>query len=203
LPEQQSETMELSILLARCRSGDELAWEALVRRFQGRVYGIAYHYTGRAEDAQDVAQEVFIHIYRNLARIVDAEGFLPWLICLCRNASIDHLRRKKARPPASDIDIQEAHGLEAGGLNPEEQWLADSRKRLIYRALQGLSQLSREIILLREIQGLPHADIASMLQVPLGTIKSRANRARLELAQKVLELSHGRLDGSKTGANLP
>jgi RNA polymerase sigma-70 factor, ECF subfamily len=81
--------------------------------------------------------------------------------------------------------------------------LADSRKRLIYQALQGLSQLSREIILLREIQGLPHADIASMLQVPLGTIKSRANRARLELAQKVLELSHGRLDDPKPGPELP
>ena len=182
--------MELPILLERCRMGDELAWEALVRRFQARVYGIAYHYTGRIEDAQDVAQEVFVHVYRSLGCGVDAEGFLAWLVRLSRNASIDYLRRKKARPPAGDIDAREAHHLAASGPNPEEQWLANSRKRLFHRALQGLSQLSREIILLREIQGLPHADIASLLKAPLGTIKSRANRARLELAQKVLELTH-------------
>ena len=195
--------MDLAILLKHCRLGDELAWEALVRRFQSRVYGVAYHYTGRAEDAQDVAQEVFVHVYRSLDCGVDAEGFLPWLIRLCRNASIDHLRRRKARPPARDIDAQEAHYLAASGLNPEEQWLADSRKRLIHKALQGLSQLSREIIILREIQGLPHADIASLLKAPLGTIKSRANRARLELAQKVLELTHQEVGIPGAGSKLP
>jgi RNA polymerase sigma-70 factor, ECF subfamily len=195
--------MELSILLERCRLRDELAWESLVRRYQARVYGVAYHYTGRAEDAQDVAQEVFIHVYRSLDCGVDAEGFLPWLIRLCRNASIDHLRRRKARPPARDIDAQEAPYLAASDPNPEEQWLADSRKRLIHRALQGLSQLSREIILLREIQGLPHADIASILKAPLGTIKSRANRARLELAQRVLELTHQEAGTPDAGIKLP
>ena len=183
--------------------GDELAWEALVRRFQARVYGVAYHYTGRAEDAQDVAQEVFVHVYRSLNCGVDAEGFLSWLVRLSRNASIDYLRKKKVRPPASDIDAQEAHHLAASGPNPEEQWLANSRKRLFHRALQGLSQLSREIILLREIQGLPHADIASMLRAPLGTIKSRANRARLELAQKVLELSQREAGNPTVGTKLP
>ena len=110
--------MELSLLLERCRLGDELAWEALVRRFQARVYGVAYHYTGRAQDAQDVAQDVFVHVYRSLDCGVDAEHFLAWLVRLSRNASIDHLRRRKARPPASDIDAQEIPYLATSVPNP-------------------------------------------------------------------------------------
>jgi RNA polymerase sigma-70 factor (ECF subfamily) len=179
--------VDLDFVLQRCREGDQLAWEALVREFQGRVYGIACHYLGNSEDARDIAQEVFVRIYRNLGPEIDRQRFVPWLIRVSRNACIDHLRRRKARPAAQETP-ETSRALIDGRQNPEEQWAANSRKRLIYRAMQQLSRLNREIILLKDILGLPLEQISSLLKVPLGTVKSRSNRARIELAEKVLAL---------------
>jgi RNA polymerase sigma-70 factor, ECF subfamily len=180
--------MELSTLLERCCRGDELAWETLVRQFQARIYGIAYHYVGNAEDARDIAQEAFIRIYQNLSICPDAARFLPWVIRIARNICIDHLRRKKARPPAQDIPAGDLLTLRAPGGDPGQLFAADSRKRLVHGALQEMTDLNREIILLRDIQGLALEEIASMLRVPLGTVKSRSNRARIELAHKLAVL---------------
>jgi len=181
--------MDLAILLERCRAGDELAWEALVRQFQARVFGIAFHYTGNAEDARDLAQEIFIRIYSHLDLCADERMFVPWMIRISRNACIDHLRRKKARPAPVDIAVEEMVHLQAAGPNPEEHWMADSRKRVIHLAFRRLTALNREIILLREILGLSLDEIASVLKIPLGTVKSRSNRARIELAERVRALA--------------
>lgn len=186
--------MDLSAILKRCREGDELAWEALVRQFQARIYGLAYHFVGSAEDARDLAQETFIRLYQNLALCPDENGFLPWIIRITRNACIDHLRRKKARPPAHDLVADEMLDLRAPGCDPEAQYISDSRKRLIYGVLREMTHLNREIILLKDIQGLALEEIATMLNVPLGTVKSRSNRARLELAQRLAVL-RGELAG--------
>jgi RNA polymerase sigma-70 factor, ECF subfamily len=186
--------MDLSILLERCCSGDELAWEALVRRFQARIYGIAYHYVGNAEDARDLAQEAFIRIFQNLAAFPDPTKFLPWIIRITRNACIDHLRRKKARPPAHDVVVDGLLTLQAPGGDPDQLYVADSRKRLIHSALLEMSDLNREMILLKDIQGLALEEIASLINVPLGTVKSRSNRARIELAHK-LALLRNKLAG--------
>jgi RNA polymerase sigma-70 factor (ECF subfamily) len=187
--------MELSVLLDRCRGGDELAWEALVRQFQACIYGVAYHYVGSAEDARDLAQETFIRLYQNLALCPDETGFLPWIIRITRNACIDHLRRKKARPPAHDLEAGEMFNLRSPGIDPEQQYAANSIKRLVHLALKEMTDLNREMILLKDIQGLALEEIASLLNVPLGTVKSRSNRARIELAQK-LALLRGEFAGS-------
>ena len=181
--------MNLAAILTRCRAGDALAWEALVRQYQSRIYGMAYHYLGNPEDARDAAQEVFVRIFQNLAACGDAEMFLPWIIRIARNACIDHLRRRKARSQGKDVALDAIADLADRGNTPEQQWLDNSRKRLIYRALQELTALNREIILLKEIQGLQLDEIATILNAPLGTIKSRSNRARIELARKVMALS--------------
>ncbi|MBP1595488.1 MAG: polymerase sigma factor RpoE [Acidobacteria bacterium] len=181
--------MDLSLILARCKSGDALAWEALVRQFQSRVYGIACHYVGNAEDGRDLAQEIFVRIYQNIQTCADAGMFIPWMIRISRNACIDHLRRKRARSLGRDIGIDQAAGLPDRGANPEQQTAANARKRVIYRALQEITALNREMILLKEIQGLKLEEIASLLKVPLGTIKSRCNRARLELARRIMALT--------------
>jgi RNA polymerase sigma-70 factor (ECF subfamily) len=180
--------MNLSLILDRCKTGDALAWEALVRQYQARIYGIAYHYVANTEDARDLAQEVFVRIYENLETCTDAEMFLPWVIRIARNACIDHLRRRRARAHGRDIALDQIADLPDRGNTPEQQWADNSRKHLIYRALQELTELNREIILLKEIQGMQLDEIASLLKVPLGTIKSRSNRARIELAQKVMAL---------------
>jgi len=115
----------------------------------------------------------------------DEARFFPWIIRITRNVCIDHLRRKRARPPAQDLAADELHTLRASGGDPGQLYAADSNKRLVHRALQELTVLNREIILLKDIQGLALEEIASMLDVPLGTVKSRCNRARLELARKL------------------
>ena len=97
--------MNLSVILSRCKAGDALAWEALVRQFQSRIYGIAYHYVGNPEDARDLAQEVFVRIYQNLGSSTDEQMFLPWIIRIARNACIDHLRRKRARSQGRDVAL--------------------------------------------------------------------------------------------------
>ncbi len=181
--------MDLAMLLERCKAGDELAWEALVRQFQARVFGIAFHYVGNTEDARDLAQEIFIRIYSHLDLCVDEHMFVPWMVRISRNACIDHLRRKKARPIPADVAVEEMLHLQATGPNPEEHWMADSRKRVIHLAFRKLTNLNREVILLREILGLPLEEIASLLKIPLGTVKSRINRARLELADRVRALA--------------
>jgi RNA polymerase sigma-70 factor (ECF subfamily) len=180
-------------LVERCRRGDGLAWEVLVRRFQGRIYGVAFHYLRNTEEARDMAQEIFIRIYRRLDSFRGEDRFLPWMLSLARNACIDRLRRQKARPPSTDLPVDEGREIPDAGPSPEQASETEARKRLLYRALAGMSETNREMILLKEIQGLKLQEIASLLALPLGTVKSRSNRARVELASKirVIDPSYG------------
>jgi len=178
---------DVAAVVERCRQGDALAWEALVREFQGRVFVVALHYLRDSEEARDLAQEVFIKVYRSLDSFT-GDGFLAWLLRLARNSSIDRLRRRKARPPASDVPADESISLPDSAPTPEEAWWSDSRKQLVHRAMNRMSEQSREIIQLKEIQGLKLDEIATMLGVPIGTVKSRSSRARVELARRVVDL---------------
>ena len=179
---------ELDPILERCRQGDNLAWEALVRRTQSRVYGLALQYVRDPDEASDLAQEIFIKIYRNLHKMETGSAFLPWMVRLSRNCCIDRIRRIKARPPARDVVVDEDLELTSRAPSPEQSWDTDRRKQLVYQAMGKLSEQNREILLLKEIQQLKLTEIAGMLGLPVGTIKSRASRARVELAKSVLEL---------------
>ncbi len=180
--------MDLATLLERCRQGDELAWEAFVRQYQRRIYSLATCYATDADDARDLAQDVFVKLYRTRSQWTDATVFIPWMIRVARNVCLDRVRARRARPPASDVPADELVDLVAAGGNPDESYVAATRRALFYRALRKLTAISREIILLKEIQGLPIEEIASILRIPLGTVKSRSNRARLELARNVLAM---------------
>ncbi len=182
--------MDLVSLLDGCRRGDDLAWEAFVRLFQGRVYSIASGYGSSADEARDLAQDIFVRLYETRGRWAPADRFLPWLIRVARNVCLDRLRRKSVRPPAEDVRADQMELPDAGG-TPEARYHSAARRRLVWRALRSLGHLSREIILLREIQGFTFAEIAAMLRLPIGTVKSRSNRARLELAERVLALDPG------------
>jgi RNA polymerase sigma-70 factor (ECF subfamily) len=177
--------VEDATLVDRCRGGDALAWEALVRRYQGRIYSVAFHYLRDREEARDMAQEAFIRVYERLESFRGGDSFLPWMIRLTRNACIDRLRQRKARPPARDLPVEEGPALPDAGPGPEEEALEASRRRLLYRALDQVSEHHREMILLKDIQGLKLEEIARLLSLPLGTVKSRSMRARLELAERV------------------
>lgn len=181
-------TSDIAALVDRCRQGDALAWEQLVRRCQRRVYALAYHYLGRVEDAQDVTQDVFVRVYQQLDTY-HGDGFMAWLLRVTRNHCIDQLRRRRARPPAEDVPVEHnGWTLPDRAPDPEQSWLSDTRKRLVYDALRRLNGQSREIILLKDIQGLQFTEIAEMLALPVGTVKSRSHRARIELARQVIAL---------------
>ena len=175
-------------LVERCRGGDELAWEWLVRRCQGRVYGLAYHYLGSVEDARDAAQEAFVRVYRQLGSF-EGDRFMAWLLRITRNLCIDQLRRRRTRPPAEDLRADDDDTAPRNPApDPEQAWLTDARRRVVHQALRRLDGANREVILLKDIQGLKVDEIAGMLGLPAGTVKSRAHRARLELARQVVAI---------------
>jgi RNA polymerase sigma-70 factor (ECF subfamily) len=181
--------MDLATLVTRCQEGNELAWEALVRQFQGRIYGLSYHYLGNGEEARDLAQDIFVKVYENLGSCDPVERFLPWMMRIARNACIDRLRRRRARPPAQDVPAEEALGLASPEPDPEANWERTEKQRLVHEAMQSLSEVNREMIILKEMQGLRLEEIAKLLDLPIGTVKSRASRARVELAKHVMELT--------------
>ena len=187
-------------LVERCRQGDGLAWEWLVRRCQGRVYGLAYHYLGSVEDARDVAQEAFVRVYRQLGTF-EGNRFMAWLLRITRNLCIDQLRRRKTRPPVEDVRADEDDDMAPrdAAPDPEQAWLAGARTRLVHQALQRLDGANREGILLKDIQGLKLGEIAGMLGLPIGTVKSRAHRARLELARQVVAIDPSYGEASRAG----
>lgn len=185
--------MELETLLARCRQGDDLAWEALVRQYQGRVYAMAYHFMRDREEARDAAQEVFIKIYRGLGTMREGDRFVPWMLRLARNCCVDRLRRLKVRTPPVEVPVEDAPQIVTGEPSPEDSSLEGARHGMLYRAIARLGEKNREMILLREIQELKLEEISEMLGLPIGTVKSRSHRARLELAKvvRVLDPSYG------------
>jgi RNA polymerase sigma factor (sigma-70 family) len=184
--------LDLDVLIARCQSGDELAWEALVRRFQGRVYAIACSYLGDRDEARDLAQEIFVRLYETRGRWAQADHFVGWLCQVARNRAIDYQRRRRVRQPASVISEDE--GLQAVDPSPGPAAEVErrSRRRLLQAALARLSALSREMVMLRDVQELSVREVATLLGIPIGTVKSRASRARVELAQEVLALGRER-----------
>lgn len=189
-------------LVERCRQGDDLAWEALVRRWQGRVYGLAWHYLGNAEDARDAGQEAFVRVYRQLGSF-DGDRFQAWLLRITRNLCLDQLRRRKTRPPLEELraaDEDNAAPTDAAP-SPEQAWLSGARRRVVHEALRRLNSPNREVILLKDIQGLKLGEIAGMLGLPVGTVKSRAHRARLELARHVVAIDPSYADLPKAGGD--
>jgi RNA polymerase sigma-70 factor, ECF subfamily len=181
-------TIDVPALVDRCRAGDELAWEAFVRQFQGRLFAVASSYMSSREEARDAAQDIFVRLYEKRLLWPPADDFLPWMFKTARNLCIDHLRRVKARPSGVDLSEEILTALPGGDRDPESQTEAVSAKEAVWRGLRRLTAISREIIVLRDIQGLSLEEVASVLGIPTGTIKSRSNRARLELARVLTEL---------------
>ncbi len=146
------------------------------------------NYMRDREEARDVAQEVFIKLYRRLDTLHSGDTFLPWLIRMTRNSAIDRIRKLKSRTPEESVPVEHGPEIVAQRPSPEEDSLRRWRFDLLHRAMQQLSEQSREIIMLKDIQELKLDEIAKMLSLPLGTIKSRSHRARIELAKAVRQL---------------
>ena len=187
------EAQVIAALVRRCVAGDAAAWEELVQRFQRRVYNICYRFTGSAADADDLTQEVFIKMYRTL-RSYDVErgAFLTWMATLARNLLVDHFRKSKGDRLTDSIDAAPAAQEDAPtlgahlpdpGQGPEARVESGETQHLVQQALQKLSPELREAVILRDLQDMDYREIAAALKVPEGTVKSRINRGRTELAR--------------------
>jgi RNA polymerase sigma-70 factor, ECF subfamily len=176
-----------SELVERCRRGDELAWRDLVERHARRVFGVAYRFVGRVDEAEDLTQDVFVKVYQSLGRYQPAQGaFSSWVTTVARNQAIDHYRRRREEHRRTADSPELLEGMPAGGESPEGQVERRERAQLVRRGVSHLPAELREALVLCDLKGLSYEEAAAALGVPLGTIKSRINRARLELARRLL-----------------
>lgn len=180
-----------SQLVERCLNGDESAWEDLVRTYTRRVYSICYRFTGRESEAQDLTQEVFLKVFRNVRSFRAGEGsFGVWLARLTRNLLIDHYRRTKQERATASIEDQLPMLEERAAIEGRTEAVLAGREasEALQKALARLSPELRETVILRDIEGMEYREIAQVLGVPEGTVKSRLNRGRSELARVLRQM---------------
>lgn len=165
--------------VAQARGGDASAFEELVRTYEAPEYRLALRMCGgRAEDAQEVAQEAFLAAWRGLPRFRGQCRFSSWLYKLTANAAVDHLRREKRRPAAVPL---ENVGEPADPHTPQEELERRELHRAVQQALDRLTPEHREVLLLRQMQGLSYQEIGAALSLEEGTVKSRISRAKRQL----------------------
>lgn len=175
-----------AILVERCLRGEQAAWEELVKTHTRRVYAICYRFTNKENEAQDLTQEVFLRIFKTLATFRAGEGsFTVWLTRLTRNLLVDHYRRTKQDRITDALDERLAVLEERTAQHSRTEGLLAGREagELLQAALQKLSPELREAVILRDLEELEYREIAHVLNVPEGTVKSRLNRGRAELAR--------------------
>ena len=183
----------VNLLVRRCVSGDAAAWQEIVQRYHRRIYNICYRFAGSADDAQDLTQEVFIKMYRTLSSYdVERGAFMTWITTITRNLLVDHFRKSKqdritdsldATPSEHEDSMPLVEQIQDKSLPPDSRVQSRETGETVHRALQKLSPDLREAVILRDLQDLDYREIATVLKVPEGTVKSRINRGRAELAR--------------------
>ena len=176
-------------LIERCLQGDEQAWEQIVRQYWRRVFNVAYKFVGRHDEAEDLTQDVFLKVFKSLATFDRRANFQTWLVSVSRNLCIDHYRSVRKERETIDRDVNaddlSPHSVEISAhVALERHDLAQE----LHRALQQLPETLRTAVVMRDIQELSYQEIADRLRLPEGTVKSRINRGRHELARQITRL---------------
>lgn len=175
-----------SRLVERCVGGDPRAWEGFVRTYSHRLLNMAYRYTGRYSVAEELTQEIFVRIYQNLpAYRADSGSLSSWVLRVGRNLIIDHYRAHKREKNVAGSEELEALSLgeDTKQRNPFENLYLQEKAMFLYTGLERLSPELKEAVILRDIEGHAYQEIAEMVGIPEGTVKSRINRGRIELAK--------------------
>jgi len=170
-------------LVHRARRGDHEAFEALVKKFQDRVYRTAFHMTGNHGDADDVAQEAFLRAYRGLAGFDERAEFGTWLHRIVINAALNHLRARRRRGRTEPAEVAES--LPAPETDPAERTAAREEAREVLAALEELSPALRVTLTMATLEDMPYKDIAQALGIPEGTVAWRVNQARKTLRKRL------------------
>jgi len=174
------------ILVERCLKGEDAAWEELVRLHTPRVYGVCYRFTGSSHEAQDITQDVFIRVFQSLRTFRAGEGsFAVWLTRLTRNLLIDNYRRTKnlRKTDSMEDQLTQVEGKASPETRTDSRVASREASEVLQVALQKLPPELREAVVLRDLQEMEYREIALALAIPEGTVKSRINRGRVELAQ--------------------
>jgi RNA polymerase sigma-70 factor (ECF subfamily) len=177
----------------RCRRGDGGAWAELVRSHHRRVYGMCYRFTGSPHDAEDLTQEVFLKLYGNLGSFNSSKGSFPtWVATVTRNLLVDHFRRSRMERSTDSLDAgwNEAEEPQTGAdrlrdarRTQHDHVMARELETMVQAALARVSPELREAVILRDLEDMDYKEIAAVLRVPEGTVKSRISRGRAELAR--------------------
>ena len=182
-------------LVKGCLAGGHGAWETIVRRYHQRIYNLAYRFTGRFDEAEDLTQEIFLKVYRTLGRYRPELGALvTWIIRVGRNHIIDHHRKMKAeRTRTGSLEVEHKRVEESPSpyLSPAQALEHREVSERIHRALLRIPENHREAVILRDLEEFSYEEISEMLSVPVGTVKSRINRGRAALARLMTKASRG------------
>ena len=172
-------------LIRAIQTGDNQAFESLVRRYQRQVANLIYLTMGNRDDVEDIAQEVFIRVYRSLPRFKFDASFFSWIYRITKNLCIDEIRKRKIRKVLS-LDFLTEDALEKNKKNkdtfmPSDSMMTEEKREVIQKALQQLKPEYREVLVLREYEDLGYTEISETLGISLEAVKSRIFRARNEL----------------------
>jgi len=172
-------------LIERCLNRDESAWEQIIQRYRRKVFGIAYKFTGRFEEAEDLTQEVFLKVYKALESYKKEQDFSWWLVSISRNACIDYYRSVKRERKVLSDNLDKLKEFKFEGLSPQGSLEAAERSQRLRQSLSELPDDLRKVLILRDLKGLSYKEIADQLGLVEGTVKSRIHRGRNELAEKI------------------
>jgi len=181
------------LLLKRAKKGDVDAFEQLIEKYQKKVYNIALKMLGNKEDAYDMSHEVFIRVYRSIDKFKEQASLSTWIYKITTNVCLDEIRRRKNRFTVSIDDDMELNDskvkrqIEYDGPSPEIIVEENELREIINKSIQQLPEQYRVVTILRDIQGFSYEEIANILDVPQGTVKSRINRARAMLRDILYE----------------
>lgn len=184
-------------LVTRCLNGDDSAWGDLVGRYGQKIFAIAFHLTYDRSEAEELTQDCFLKVWENLDRYQPTEAsLLAWMATLSRNLCIDHYRKRKREKGFRFISDDAVTTLLPGTADPQADAVKRERLRLLLEAIGELPDELAEVIQLRDLDGLDYREIADFLNLPDGTVKSRLNRARIELARVIRERIGSRPDSA-------
>lgn len=186
------------ILVEQSKNGSEVAFSELVRRYEGAVYSLCYRTMGHAGEAEDLAQESFLRLYRSLGQFRPGGRLRPWLHKIAVNVCLDALRKRK-EPTLSLDEMSEGRGeppIPHGGSQPEEACLGHEAQMAVHQALLQLPGEYRVALVLRYLEGLSYQEVADALGVPLSTVETRIFRAKKMLGQVLTSPTAGGKEGA-------
>ncbi len=173
-------------LARRAARADAAAWDEIVERYGERIYNLAFRFAGNRGEAEDLTQDIFLKLYTHLDRYRGDVPLVAWALRLSRNQCIDHYRHHRARYQAEAVSEEVLRQLPAGD-DQEARSQKREHRRLVHQVLAEMSEALASVVMLKDLQGLSYEEIAGFFEVPVGTVKSRLNRARSELVRRVEE----------------